>query len=92
MSLLRIALLSIFVNLSCYANAQTINNATVNIQGANQSVSITQSGSNHSATITFNGDGLNAIVSQTGPNPQSFSLSVNCGITCPTSPYIVNQY
>lgn len=74
------------------AFSQTVNNATVNIQGANQSVSITQSGSNHSATITFNGDGLNAIVSQTGPNPQSFSLSVNCGITCPTSPYIVNQY
>ena len=74
------------------AYSQTVNNATVNLQGANQNVSITQSGSNHSATITFNGDGLNAIVSQTGPNPQSFSLSVNCGITCPTAPYVVNQY
>ena len=74
------------------AYSQTVNNATVNIQGANQSVSITQSGSNHSATITFNGDGLNAIVSQTGPNPQSFSLSVTCNVTCPTEPYIVNQY
>ena len=74
------------------ANSQTVNNATVNLQGANQSVSITQFGSGHSATITFNGDGLNAIVSQTGPNPQSFSLSVSCGITCPTTPYMVKQY
>jgi hypothetical protein len=74
------------------ALSQTVNNATVNLQGVNQSVSITQSGANHSATIAFNGNGLNAIISQTGPNPQSFSLSVNCNITCPTAPYVVNQY
>ena len=74
------------------AYSQTVNNATVNIQGSNQSVSITQSGANHSATIAFNGNGLNAIISQTGPNPQSFSLSVTCNVTCPTEPYIVNQY
>ena len=84
-------LLALFL-MTTSAFGQTVNNATVNIQGAHQSVSIIQFGSNHSATITFNGDGLNAIVSQTGPNPQSFSLSVNCGITCPTAPYIVNQY
>ena len=92
MSLLRIALLSIFVNLSCYANAQTVNNATVNIQGSNQSVSITQSGASHSATLNLSGDNISAIVSQYGSTPQSFSLSVNCGSNCPNSPYIVNQY
>jgi len=92
MSLLRIAILSFFVNLSCYANAQTVNNATVNIQGANQSVSITQSGAGHSANLNFIGDSINAIISQTGNTPQSFSLSVTCGNSCPNSPYIVNQY
>ena len=74
------------------AHSQTVNNATVNLQGANQSVSITQLGGNKSATIAFNGDGLSAIINQTGSSPQSFSLSVTCNITCPTSPYIVNQY
>ena len=92
MSLLRIALLSFFVNLSCYANAQTVNNATVNLQGANQSVSITQSGAGHSASLNLVGDSINAIISQTGNTPQSFSLSVTCGNNCPNSPYIVNQY
>ena len=92
MKLLRIALLSIFVNLSGYANAQTVNNATVNIQGANQSVSITQSGASHTATLNLSGDNISAIVSQYGSTPQSFSLSVNCGSNCPNSPYIVNQY
>lgn len=74
------------------AFAQTVNNATVNIQGANQSVSITQSGAGHSANLNFIGDSINAIISQTGNTPQSFSLSVTCGYSCPVSPYIVNQY
>jgi len=74
------------------AFSQTVNNATVNIQGANQNVSITQSGAGHSATLNFTGDSINAIISQSGNTPQSFSLSVTCGLTCPSSPYIVNQY
>ena len=74
------------------ALSQTVNNATVNIQGANQSVSITQSGAGHSANLNFIGDSINAIISQTGNTPQSFSLSVTCGNNCPNSPYIVNQY
>ena len=74
------------------AFSQTVNNATVNIQGANQSVSITQLGTGHSATVTLSGDNISAIVSQSGNTPQSFSLSVNCGSSCPNSPYIVNQY
>ena len=73
------------------AFSQTVNNATVNLQGANQSVSITQLGTGHSATVTLSGDGVSALISQTG-NFQSFSLSVNCGSNCPSSPYIVNQY
>jgi hypothetical protein len=75
------------------ALSQTVNNnATVNIQGSNQSVTITQFGSDKSATVTLNGYGLNAIVNQSGSNPQSFSLSVTCNVACPTTPYIVNQY
>ena len=73
------------------AYSQTVNNATVNIQGANQSVSITQLGTGHSATVTLSGDGVSALISQTG-NFQSFSLNVSCGSNCPSSPYIVNQY
>jgi hypothetical protein len=68
------------------------NNATVNIQGFNQNVSLTQSGAAHSATLNLSGNGITAIVSQYGNTPQSFSLSVNCGSSCPSSPYIVNQY
>ena len=73
------------------AFSQTVNNATVNLQGANQNVSITQLGTGHSATVTLSGDGVSALISQTG-NFQSFSLSVSCGSNCPSSPYVVNQY
>ena len=78
--------------LTISANAQQINNATVNIIGLNQSVSITQSGASHSATLNLSGDNITAIVSQYGSTPQSFSLSVNCGSNCPNSPYIITQY
>lgn len=74
------------------ALSQTVNNATVNIIGSTQNVSITQSGASHSATLNLNGDTLSVIVSQSGNIPQSFSLSVNCGSNCPNSPYIINQY
>ena len=74
------------------ALSQTVNNATVNIIGSLQNVSITQSGANHSATLNFNGDNISAIISQSGTTPQSFSLSVTCGLNCPNSPYIVSQY
>jgi hypothetical protein len=78
--------------LTVSANAQQINNATVNLQGTNQNVSITQSGASHSATLNITGYNITAIISQSGNTPQSFSLSVTCDISCPTSPYIVNQY
>jgi hypothetical protein len=74
------------------ALSQTVNNATVNIIGSLQNVSITQSGANHSATLNFTGNNISAIISQSGTTPQSFSLSVVCGLNCPNSPYIVNQY
>jgi len=74
------------------ALSQTVNNATVNIIGSLQNVSITQSGANHSATLNFTGDNISAIISQSGTTPQSFSLSVTCGLNCPNSPYIVSQY
>jgi hypothetical protein len=75
------------------AYSQTVNNnATVNIQGAYQSVILSQSGAAHSATLNLSGNNITAIVSQYGSTPQSFSLSVNCGSNCPSSPYIINQY
>jgi hypothetical protein len=74
------------------ALSQTVNNATVNIIGSLQNVSITQSGANHSATLNFTGNNISAIISQSGTTPQSFSLSVTCGLNCPNSPYIVSQY
>jgi len=74
------------------AFSQTVNNATVNIQGANQSVSINQYGSGHSTRLSFVGDGITAIINQSGQTPQSFNLSVNCNGNCPSSPYIINQY
>jgi len=72
--------------------SQTVNNATVNLQGANQSVSITQSGANHSAVVTITGVGASFIGSQSGSVSQSYSFSVNCGTNCPVNPYIINQY
>ena len=74
------------------AFSQTVNNATVNIQGSHQSVSITQSGAGHSANLNLSGDTFSVIVFQSGNTPQSFSLSISCGSNCPNSPYIVNQY
>jgi len=90
--LLATLFLSIIANYSGYANAQTVNNATVNIQGANQNVIITQSVAGHSANLQLEGNGINVSVTQSGITPQSFSLSVICGSSCPNSPYIINQY
>ena len=73
-------------------NAQTINNAIVNIQGINQNVFITQSAAGHVANLQLDGNGISVSVTQSGITPQSFSLSVTCGSSCPSSPYIVNQY
>jgi len=85
------ALLALFL-MTTPALSQTVNNATVNIIGSLQNVSITQSGASHTATLNLSGNNISAIVSQYGSTPQSFSLSVNCGSNCPNSPYIVNQY
>jgi hypothetical protein len=74
------------------ANAQQVNNATVNIIGSTQNVSITQSAVGHSANLQLDGNGISVSVTQSGNTPQSFSLNVSCGNSCPSSPYIVNQY
>jgi hypothetical protein len=85
-------LLAISLFFSNIAHAQTVNNATVNIQGANQNVLITQSGAGHTANVTLSGDNVSVSASQSGITPQSFSLTVTCGSSCPNSPYIINQY
>jgi hypothetical protein len=74
------------------AYSQTINNATVNIQGANQNVSINQSGGFHSATVDLRGNGISFSGTQSGSVSQSYSITINCGNNCPVNPYIINQY
>jgi len=78
--------------LTVSANAQQVNNSTVNIIGSTQNVIITQSAAGHSANLQLGGNGISVSVTQSGNTPQSFSLSVSCGFSCPTSPYIINQY
>ena len=74
------------------AYSQTVNNAIVNIQGANQNVSINQSGGFHSATVDLRGNGISFYGSQSGSISQSYSITIDCGSNCPTNPYIINQY
>ena len=74
------------------ANAQQVNNATVNIQGINQNVSITQSGGNHSATVSISGIGASFIGNQYGAVGQTYSFSIACGSNCPNNPYSITQY
>ena len=78
--------------LTVSANAQQVNNSTVNIIGSTQNVIITQSAAGHSANLQLDGNGISVSVTQSGNTPQSFSLNVTCGNSCPSSPYIVNQY
>lgn len=84
--------IALFFSNIVFANSQTVNNATVNMQGASQNVSITQSGAGHSFTMSLSGDNISVIASQSGSTAQSFNLSVACGSSCPSSPYIINQY
>lgn len=72
--------------------AQTVNNTTVTMIGANQNVIVNQSGAGHSASVSLSGDGLSVSATQSGTTPKTFSLDVTCFANCPTSPYIINQY
>ena len=85
-------LLAISLFFSNIAHSQTVNNSTVNIIGSTQNVIITQSAAGHSANLQLDGNGISVSVTQSGNTPQSFSLSVSCGFSCPSSPYIINQY
>jgi hypothetical protein len=78
--------------LTISAEAQQINNATVNIIGNHQNIIITQSEIGHNTDLQLTGDGISVSVTQSGITPQSFSLNVTCYSSCPSSPYVVNQY
>lgn len=82
----------LLLTISASAQTATVNNATVNIIGSTQNVIITQSAVGHSANLQLEGDSISVSVTQSGTTPQSFSLSVTCYSSCPTSPYVVNQY
>jgi hypothetical protein len=82
--------------MTSFAYAQTvsnINNATVNIQGANQNVSIIQSGTgNHTATVNSSGNDITVQVSQSGQQSRSIELNISCVSNCSSNPYIVDQH
>lgn len=78
--------------LSSTALAQTVNNATVNIIGNSQNVTIIQSGAGHSANLSLSGDNIPVSVTQSGQTPQSFNLNITCYSNCSASPTVVNQY
>lgn len=85
-------LLAISLFFSNIAQAQQVNNATVNIIGNSQNVSINQSGAGHSATLNLYGNDIPVSVTQSGVTPQSFSLTVTCYSNCSSNPTVVNQY
>jgi hypothetical protein len=74
------------------ANAQQINNATVNIIGNSQNVVVNQSGAGHTANLNLYGNDIPVSVSQSGNTPQSFSLTITCYSNCSSNPTVVNQY
>ena len=78
--------------LTTTVNSQTINNAIINLQGANQSVDISQSGGFHSATVDLRGNNLVFSGTQSGSISQSYSITINCGNSCPTNQFTVTQY
>jgi len=78
--------------LTVSVSAQQVNNATVNIIGNNQNVTVIQSGSGHAANLTLYGNDIPVSVTQSGTTPQSFSLSHTCYSNCSSSPIVVNQY
>ena len=79
---------------SAYAQTTSnINNATVNVQGTNQNISIIQSGiGNHTATVNSSGDGITVQISQSGQQNRSVELNINCVSNCSSNPYIVDQH
>jgi hypothetical protein len=87
-----IALSLFFSNIAYSQTVNNTNNTNINIQGANQNVTISQSGVGHNANMSLSGDSISVIANQSGTTSQSFNLSVTCGSNCPSSPYIITQY
>jgi len=91
-------LLSIFVNFSGYANAQTVpsptqNMATVNIIGNSQNIIINQSGTGyHTATVNTNGNDIPVTINQSGSTNKTINVNITCATACASSPYYVDQY
>lgn len=78
--------------LTVSANAQQLNNATVNIVGNNQNVIVNQSSTGHSVNLNLYGNDIPVSVTQSGLTPQSFNLSITCYSNCSNAPTVVNQY
>ena len=91
-------LLSIFINLSGYANAQTVpsptqNMATVNIIGNSQNIIINQSGTGyHTATVNTNGNDIPVTINQSGSTNKTINVDITCAVACASNPYYINQY
>jgi hypothetical protein len=71
----------------------TVNNATVNIQGNYQNVTINQSGIGyHTAIVSTVGDFIPVIINQSGSTNKSVSVDITCVSNCSTNPTVVNQF
>jgi hypothetical protein len=67
------------------------NSVSINTTGNAQNIQVTQTNGNHTAIVNVNGNSPTVIVSQSGTTNQSVELDINCGTTCPTSPYTIMQ-
>lgn len=85
---MRILLLLLMSTTLAYAG----NSVTVTSTGNRQNVNITQFSAGHSAVVNVSGDSVSFTGSQSGSVPQSYSITISCGSTCPTSPYTIEQY
>lgn len=68
------------------------NSVTVTSTGNRQNVNITQSNGNHTANVSVVGNDVSIASTQSGSVSKTFSIDINCGSTCPTSPYTIEQY
>jgi hypothetical protein len=68
------------------------NSVTVTSTGNRQNVNITQSNGNHTANVSVVGNDVSIAATQSGSVSKTFSIDINCGSTCPTSPYTIDQY
>lgn len=91
---MRTIIFLILLNTPLYAQTvNNTNNATVNMQGNYQNVTINQSGSGyHTSIVSTVGDYIPVIINQSGSTNKTVSVDITCMSNCSTNPTLVNQY